>query len=101
MVPRVDTAPHGVETPTPLADQLGYVKSAVPGEYTVPSPKPKSFIYLQLQLLGDESGYPPGQYRPVRLETPCAGTPLLARVREAGGPTHWGQEGSASSLSMI
>ena len=45
MVPRVDTTPHGVETPTHwlIADWLGFVEPAPPGEKKVPSADLKSF----------------------------------------------------------
>ena len=42
-VPRVDTAPDGVENPTQLADWLGFVEPAPPGEDRVSSPDQKSF----------------------------------------------------------
>ena len=43
VAPGVDTAPHGVETPTPLADWLGFVEAMPSGEDKVSSPDQKSF----------------------------------------------------------
>ena len=54
MVPRVDTTPHRVETPTwdsQSQDHPGIIRSY---------PLLKSSIHLQLQQTGDESGGPPG-----------------------------------------
>ena len=56
MVTRVDTAPHGVATTTPLADWLGFVEPAPPGEDNVSSPIRNLTIRLQLQQTGDENG---------------------------------------------
>ena len=61
MIPRVDTAPHGVEIPHPTSQSLiglcSYIKSSHPGEGRVP---------LQLRQPGDENGDVPRVYnRPV------------------------------------
>ena len=132
-VPRVNTAPHGVETPTWGSYSQ---RPAPPGRDTVPSPDQKFFhtsttptnrgrqrwssgsipprtvwkpqphwliadwlgfvshrhpesirshprnktpsLYLRLQLIGDESGYPPGRYRPVRCENPNCGYTIVS-----------------------
>ena len=46
MVPRVDTAPHVVETQPHrlIADSLGFVKPLAPGEYTIPSSEQNTFL---------------------------------------------------------
>ena len=50
---RVDTAPHGAETPTPLADAdwLGFVKPPAIGEYTCllyTSPSPRDGLLSRM-----------------------------------------------------
>ena len=69
MVPQVGTAAHGVEIPTSIwliADWLGFVEPALPGEdMSVPRIRCLS-IHLQLQLTGAEYGGPPAQYHPAR-----------------------------------
>ena len=77
VIHRVDTSPHSVETPTPLADSCdlpGFVELAVPAGDMAPSPDQKASTHLQLQQIGGENG--PGRHRPARGGNPNQGTPL-------------------------
>ena len=67
MVPRVDTTPHGVETPTHwlIADWLGFVEPAVSGEDKVPPRIRNASIYVQLQHTSTK--------RPPRVDTASHG----------------------------
>ena len=67
----VDTAPHGVETPTPLrliADCLWRWWSPSPSGDDVRSNLPmiNPPIHLQPEVTGDENGDPPGRHLPTR-----------------------------------
>ena len=85
---RVDTAPHGAETPTPLADAnwLGFVKPPAIGEYTynpILGTKQPPYIYDSnssetTAVISADDTAPHGG------ETPTTGTPLSTGVHEAG-----------------
>ena len=111
-IPRVDTAPHGVETPTTLvAHWLGLMEPArgdgclscrgrgcaaqgrVRSHPRVRNPS----MSLQLQQTGNRDGDPTGRYRPTQCGNPTQGTPLSIGVREASGPHPMGVRSSASS----
>ena len=81
VIPQVDTAPHGVETPTHwlVADWLRLVEHAArvaPRDNVEVPPHPgrirshlrirNSSKYLQIERPGDDNGDPSGRYRPAR-----------------------------------
>ena len=65
MVSRVDTAPHRVKTPTPLAakPQSGFVEPRPPGGDKVPSSDEKFFLTATTPTNRGQKGGPPGRYR--------------------------------------
>ena len=115
---RVDTAPHGMETPTTLAgcwlagahgtsERRGFCHSgqgrgcAAHGEVEVPSPDQKFFHISTIPTnQGTKTVIPRVDTAPHGVETPTQGTPLLIGVREASGPHPMGVS-SASSLTVI
>ena len=75
MVFRVDTAPHGLEPPTPLwliADWLGLAKPPAPGEYTIPSSE-QNALHLRLNESGTKAVILPDDTAPHGVESPTAG----------------------------
>ena len=87
----MDTAPHGVQTPTPMADDwLGFVKPAAPGENTVPSADQSLPYTYNSNASGTIAVIPRDETGPHGVETQPPGTPLSAGVREAGGPHPFG-----------
>ena len=72
-VSRVDTAPHGMKTPTLVSDcLLARVKRHSEKIRSHPRVRNPS-IRLQLGRTGDENGGPPGRYRPARCGNPKLG----------------------------
>ena len=84
VIPRVDTAPHGVGTPTPLAGCWGSwsqraARVASLANVEVP-PHPgrigshlrirNTSVSLHLEQPGDENAYLPGRYRPAQCGNP-------------------------------
>lgn len=66
VIPRVDTAPQSVEATAPLwlmADWLGLVEQAAPGEDKVPSPDHKPSLNVHFQQPGVKTVIP-------RVDTP-------------------------------
>ena len=64
--------PHTVWKPQPQwlsADWLGFVKLPAPGGCTITSSEQYAF-FTSTNPIGDESGYSPGQYSPVRCGNP-------------------------------
>ena len=69
IVPRVDTAPNSVETPTPpvvIADSLGFVEPTTHMEDKVPSPDQTLFHTSSTSTHRGRKRVPPGLYRTAR-----------------------------------
>ena len=67
-----------------IVDWLGFVTPPAPGEYTILGTKRLPYVY-DSNYSGTKAVIPSDDTAPYGVETPTAGTPLLAGVREAGG----------------